>query len=249
MSLPVQRSLGPARWCHSIKTHSFSGGGSLARLLLAMSIGTAVAALLLCGAFGANRVSAQAYAGNGEDPGRYRLLESYLCDVQRPARVYNYSWLGGLSGLLVIQGALALSTDGQEESDRAARTGYIVGAAMTAVGLGLVGFTSRPESNSCDVLRALPADSPEARTARLLEGERRLSRAARVARRQTSWWVHGLGVLLGVGVGLGLGFGYSDNALRASAQGVGTFAMTELRIWTRPTRAIEYGQRYEQLYH
>ncbi len=196
----------------------------------------------------ASTVGAMSPAGVEHDSLEQRetVLEGYLCDLQKPARIYSYTWIGGLSALLLTQGTLTLTTDHDNEQGRAARTGYIVGTSMTGLGLLLVSLTSRPETSSCSYMRAAPSDTKEARAARLREGERRLFRAARAARRQTAWWMHGLGVLLGVGAGLGLGLGYEGNALRATMQGVGTFAFTELRIWTRPTRAIEYAELYEQ---
>ena len=187
-------------------------------------------------------------AAEAADVQRFDLLKDQLCDLQRPARIYSYTWIGSLSALLVIQTTLALTTDVTDEAGRAARAGYIVGASMTGAGLGLVSLTSRPETNSCRVMKEYPADTPQARHDRLMEGQRRLLRAGQAAERQTAWWMHGLGVLLGVGVGVGLGLAYDDNALRATLQGVGTFAFTELRIWTRPTQAIDYAQRYRQRY-
>ncbi len=220
----------------------------------------AVAAWMLLTTFGINSAAAQrmlqetsapseATSPAGQDDfeqnvaERNAVLTSQLCDLQRPARIYSYSWLAGLSVLLIVQGTLALTVDADDEAGRAARTGYVLGASMTGLGLGLIGLTSRPETNSCDVMRAYPTSSSSERMARVQEGERRLRRAGKAAERQTAWWMHGLGILLGTGVGLGLGFGYSDNVLRATAQGVGTFAFTELRIWTRPTRAIGYAER------
>ncbi len=116
---------------------------------------------------------------------------------------------------------------------------------MSSAGLGLISLTSRPETNSCTFMKEYPSDTAHARHERAMEGPRRLFRAGTAAERQTAWWMHGLGVVLGGGVGLGLGLAYDDNALRAALQGVGTFAFTELRIWTRPTRAIDYTQRYK----
>ncbi len=184
--------------------------------------------------------------GPGDDTTeRTAWLTSSLCDLQRPARVYSYSWIGALSALLIAQTALSLTTDANDEAGRAARTGYVLGGSMTGLGLGLVALTSRPETNSCDVMRSYPSASHAGSMERLREGERRLLRVGRAAQRQTAWWMHGIGVLLGTGVALGLGLGYSDNVLRATLQGVGTVAFTELRIWTRPTRAIDYARRYE----
>ncbi len=236
-------------WFNALNMRAFP---TLPRSLLRLALVTG--ALLLCGLL-ATPVHAQRLAADlsvrtsdSSESQRYELLKGYLCDLQRPARIYSYTWLGGLSGLLITQGALAWTSDADDESGRAARTGYLVGASMTGFGLGLIALTSRPETNSCDVMNSYVANTPEARAARLREGERRLFRSAQAARRQTAWWMHGLAVVLGVGVGLGLGLGYSDNALRATAQGVGTFAFTELRIWTRPTQAIEYAQRYEAMF-
>lgn len=172
---------------------------------------------------------------------RYRQLEGYLCELQRPARIYAYSWSVGLGVVSVVQTSLALTVDAGSEGGRAARTGYLVGAGMSSLGMVLVSLTARPETNSCTVLREMTLSGVDP-DRRLAEAERRLARAAVAARRQTEWWMHGVAGLLGLGVGLGLGFGYPDHVLRATLQGVGTVAFTELRIWTRPTSAIGLAQ-------
>lgn len=174
---------------------------------------------------------------------RYRAIETYLCALEAPARRYLYSWSISLVVLWAIQATLLFATDATIEAEKAARASYLIGTLMTTLGLLLVALTGRHETNSCTVLRKLPADSPAAETLRLREGEKRLLEAASAARRQTSPWLHALGVILGLGVGLGLGLGYRDNLLRALLQGVGTFAFMELRIWTRPTQAIEFAER------
>jgi len=173
---------------------------------------------------------------------RYLQLEGYLCELQRPARIYAYSWSVGLGALSVVQTSLAWTVDTRSEDGRAARTGYIVAAGMSGLGMVLVALTARPETNSCKVLRATEVGSSELAIERMHDAERRLATSSRAAQRQTAWWMHGLAGLLGAGVGLGLGLGYPGHALRASLQGVGTFAFMELRIWTRPTRAIGFAQ-------
>jgi hypothetical protein len=90
----------------------------------------------------------------------------------------------------------------------------------------------------------MPERTRAEQLAKLEAGERWLRREARVTSRSTSWWVHLIGVGVATGLALGLGFGYDDNWLNAVGAGVGSLAMSETRIWTRPRRAIKYGDSY-----
>lgn len=216
---------------------------ALRRCVYVLLLGTLPLACVVTRAMPAHaqRISTVADSAVSE---RALLLESALCDIQRPSRIYMGGWAGLLSALLITQGTLIFTTGGDDEAHRAARTGYAIGAGMSALGLTLV-LTGRQGASGCDRVRSLPAETPSDREARMRSAERALHLAARRARRQTAWWMHGVAVALGLGVGLGLGLGYRDNALRATAQGVGSFAFTELRIWTHPTQVIDYAQRYQ----
>ena len=75
-------------------------------------------------------------------------------------------------------------------------------------------------------------------------GETWLAGEAAAVRRTRSWFTHALAVTFGVGAGLYLGLGFEDNLVGALRTGIGTFVVTELRVWTRPTRALSYLNDY-----
>jgi hypothetical protein len=187
-------------------------------------------------------------SSNGELPLRALMIEESLCSIQKPMRKYTYAWIGGLSAVLIAQGAYVLTTlDGNKESDRATRGGLLVAMSMTVGGIAALSFMPKPELRACYRWHELKRDRLMSLQERVAFGEALMTRLAQTAERQTSWWLHGLAVTLGAAVGLGLGFGYEDNALRASAQGLGTFLMTEARILTRPTRAKRFLREYNAL--
>jgi hypothetical protein len=65
-------------------------------------------------------------------------------------------------------------------------------------------------------------------------------------RRIRGWYMHGVAGVLGVSVTLALGLSFDDFWLRAALAGVGAAAGVEMRVWTRPTRALGYEQRYRE---
>jgi hypothetical protein len=179
---------------------------------------------------------------------RAMMLEEDLCSLQRPMRKYTYAWLGALSAVLVAQGAYALTLrEVSNEAERATRAGLFVAMGMTVGGITALAAMRKPEIRACDDWHALAADPKLSLRERVAFGEARLARSELSARRQTGWWLHGVAVALGTAVGVGLGLGFPDNALRATTQGVGTFALTEARILTRPTRARRFLREYRAL--
>jgi hypothetical protein len=203
-----------------------------------------LALVLVLGCVNQARADALAAPAADEVELRARLasLDAYLADLQRPTRAYWATWLAVLSTIAASQATVAVIAD-----EPAQRTQAITGASLSSAGTLITAFVPVPGRFASERLRRMPQGTRAEQLAKLEAGERWLRREARVTRRSTAWWVHLIGVGVAAGLTLGLGLGYDDNWLNAVGAGAGSLAMSETRIWTRPRRAIEYGERYDAM--
>ncbi len=166
-------------------------------------------------------------------------LDAYLKDLERPSRAYFGAWISILGGLALGQGTLAAFED-----DKATRARYIVGSSLSTAGLTLVLVAPTPGRYGSSRYRRLPSGTAEEKQSKLIQGETWLAGEARAVRRTRSWFTHGIALTFGIGATLYLGLAFEDNWDGALITGVGTFLITEARVWSRPTRAIRYLDEY-----
>jgi hypothetical protein len=205
---------------------------SLAKLL---SAGTA---LLAC----AVPAAAQPVApGTDEEvTARIAYLQGALDDGRHTARLWSWGWAAGYGAATAAQLA-ARSSSGSEKQ----RQDLAVGAATTL--LGVVGLAVFPveAGEFPDRLRGLPADTPEARRAKLGEAERSLRKAAAQEAAGRSWKTHAAAAAVNLAAGLAIWKHYD----RPAEDGLITFAVgqliSEAQIFTQPTRAIRALRDYE----
>lgn len=197
-------------------------------------------ACALCAVPFASAQPTETSTNDAELDARLTALDAYLADMQRPSRIYFGSWVSILSLLCVGQGVQAVF-----EEDTPTRASLIVGSSLSAAGLTLVLIAPSPGRHGSKRFRAVPTHSLDWRREKLRQGEAFLSGEAAAVRRTRSWFTHAIAVSFGLGAGLYLGLGFDDNLMNALRTGVGTFVITELRIWTRPTRALAYERDYQ----
>jgi hypothetical protein len=170
---------------------------------------------------------------------RVAALDAYLKDQQPRSRAYFGTWVSIMGALTVGQALQATFND-----DPGTRASYIAGSSFSAVGLALVLISPTPGRSAYRKYSAMPDGTLEEKKAKAIQGEEWLRGEAAAVRRTKSWFTHVLGATLGVGGFLGLYLGYDDNLENALRTGVGTIVVTELRILTRPYRAIRYLDGY-----
>lgn len=154
-----------------------------------------------------------------------------------------YGWLIGYSAATAAQGVIGLSSDEKTEQQDMG-----LGAATTL--LGAAGQLLMPLVPAAALKRvaAMPESTPAEREAKLAEAERALEEFARRERSGRSWQTHALttGVNLASGLVVWLGF------KRSLEEGLVYFALneavTEIQIWTQPTRAVKDWERYRDQY-
>jgi hypothetical protein len=170
---------------------------------------------------------------------RLAALDAYLADMQPRSRSYFGAWISMMSILAGGQAAQAAFED-----DKAERAGLITGASFSTLGLTLVLIAPTPGRYGHKRFSQMPQGTLEEKRRKANQGEEYLRGEAAAVRRTHSLFTHLLGATLGVGGFLGLYLGYDDNLVGALRTGIGTIAVTELRVWTRPKRAIRYLNEY-----
>jgi hypothetical protein len=173
---------------------------------------------------------------------RLVALDVYLKEQQPRSRAYFAGWVTVLGALAVGQAVLAIGED-----DKATRASSITGSTFSALGLALVLVAPSPGRYGHRKFRALPAGTAEEKAYKLKMGEAYLDGEADAVHRTHAWFTHAIGAALGLGGFLGLYLGYHDNLGNALRTGLGTIAITELRVWTRTKRAVRAAGAYHAL--
>lgn len=165
-------------------------------------------------------------------------LEAALTDLERPTRLWFRSWVAILSTLAVGQAGLAMLEDVPSE-----RAGNLVGASLSALSAVVLIVSAPPGRRAASSYRALPSSTLDEKRVRVGSGHALLYSESAAVGRSRAWWSHAIGFGAGLAAGLGLHLGYEDNLAGAVRAAVGTILLTELRIWTRPTRALGHAER------
>ena len=197
-----------------------------------------VAALLLP----AGRVAAQdaKSLSDTEVANRLAYIQRSLDAGQKSADLWWHGWLIGY-GVATFGQVVA----GTGTHDVTQKQDLLVGAATS--GLGAIGQVVFPlDAGLLAVqLRALPAETPEARRAKLAAAEGFLRRSAAQEALGRSWKAHALAGVVNLAAGLVIWRHYD----RPARDGVLTFALgqlvSEVQIFTQPTRAIRDLREYE----
>jgi hypothetical protein len=122
----------------------------------------------------------------------------------------------------------------------------LVGAATTAFGAGGQLVFPLQAGRFATRLRAMPADTPEARRAKLAAAEGYLRKAAAQESFGRSWKTHAMAAAVNLAAGLTIWLHYD----RPAEDGLVTFAIgqiiSEVQIFTQPMRAVRDLREYEQ---
>lgn len=167
-------------------------------------------------------------------------IQSRFDDARPRAELWWRSWLLFNSLMLVGNGVAAIGAP--IEDDRWARG---VGGAMAGIGVVHLGITGPFVSHvAADRMRAWPESTPDERRQKLARAEDLLRRAAVGERKGIDWKNHvGCALLSAASGGILLARGQTTDAV---AQGVGSFAISEIMIFTQPRAAIRAWDVYSR---
>ncbi len=177
---------------------------------------------------------------DAEVTGRLAYIQQALDGGRHAANLWWYGWLGGYTALTAGQLAARDSSNNEKQ-----RQDLLVGGATSA--LGVVGMVVFPveAGRFASRLRSLPAETPEARRAKLSAAESYLRKAAAQESLGRSWKAHAAAAAVNLAVGVFIWKHYD----RPASDGFTTFALgqlvSEAQIFTQPTRAIRDLREYE----
>jgi hypothetical protein len=170
---------------------------------------------------------------------RIQFIEKMLDQGKPNANRWWYGWLVGYSAATIGQGAVYFSSH-----DKGTRQDMVLGAATTLLGAAGQLLTPMIPGYAPDLIRQIPEDTKEARLQKLDKAEELLKASALREKAGRSWQAHAVIGVVNVSSGLITWLGFKRNVWA----GVENFALntviTEVQIWTQPTRAIKDYQNY-----
>jgi hypothetical protein len=160
---------------------------------------------------------------------REAALDAELARVQRNTRLYLNGWLITNSSLAAAQVAIALSSH-----DGAVRSNYLIGAGLSAAGLGVLLFGySWPGYDARARCRDRPSVTPEERRAKIACGERVMAEQRQEDLSAGTPLKHAVSLAVAAASGVRAGFSFDS-----VAQGIGRALFVgfvlEMQIFTRP---------------
>ncbi|MCL4558764.1 MAG: hypothetical protein M1491_09110 [Deltaproteobacteria bacterium] len=183
--------------------------------------------------------------------GRIRYIQKSLDDGTGRAMLWWYGWVGFYAAATIVPLTAALTS----------RNGTLqvtggVSAAESLVGLsGMLVFPFTAK-DAAENLRSMPESTPEEKAKKLLAAETLLRESAEDETTGSSWIQHTLGVLVNAAGALVIWQGYGGRIRRAGGEPweqalisfvVGT-SVSELQIWTEPTKAMADYKDYRDKY-
>ena len=196
---------------------------------------------------------ARADTSNGNDTSqRIRFLQQALDAGTGSARLWWDGWTAFYSGATAVSLAVALTTN-----SKVLQVTGGVSAAESLIGLGgMLIFPFRART-AAQELRSMPENTPEERARKLATAQSLLKKSSDAELAGKSWVQHFLGVLVNA-AGAGVVWGVYGNRIKQAGgtpweQALELFVIgtgvSELQIWTEPTRAISDEKSYSNAYH
>lgn len=166
-------------------------------------------------------------------------IKKLLNQDKKNAQIWWYGWIAGYSAATVAQGIIFFSCD-----NKSTRQDMALGAATTALGAaGQLLMPLVPKNLSLQDYQ-FPGNTSSKLTEELIYSEELLKEIAAREKEGRSWKMHALTGAVNLSTGLITWLGFK----RSVWEGVEIFALntavTELQIWTQPTRAIKDYKNY-----
>jgi hypothetical protein len=208
-----------------------------------MNTRRSVIILLLLLLFRVNPAEAQDDLSDSQIQERLQVIHHMLEQGRPNAARWWYGWLIGYSAATIVQGGIGLTS-----KDKDTRQDMALGAATTF--LGAMGQIMTPivPRTALDRISGIPESTPAERKAKLAEAESVFREFALRERNGRSWKIHAVTGAVNLGGGLIVWLGFK----RSIWEGLGNFilntAVTEIQIWTQPTRTARDYDRYMEKY-
>jgi hypothetical protein len=175
---------------------------------------------------------------------RIQYIQTKLDEGKPVASLWWNAWLYGYTAATVAQGAVFATSESLKT-----RQDLALGAATTA--LGAVGQLLMPmvPVYAPKRLALMPGDTPEERIQKLKKAEELFEASSAREKEGRSWKVHAVSGAINVSTGLVTWLGFDRTVQSGLIAFAINTAITEVQIFTQPTRAIrdynEYCEKYK----
>ena len=199
--------------------------------------------IVIC-SFPTLQLSAQAEIQDSIVKQRIQYVQAILNNTKRKADIWNYGWISAYSAGTAVQGVVYFTAEKEKTKQDMA-----LGAATTLLA-GLFQIID-PLEVGCKAkkLQSYPEFTPEERLQKLVYSEEMIKSISDREKAGKSWKIHALNGAVNLGSGLITWLGFK----RTIWDGIANFAMnsaiSELQIWTQPTRTLKEYNLYKQKYN
>lgn len=174
---------------------------------------------------------------------RIEVIQKMLDHSVIQTDVWWYGWLGTYSAATVGQGAFAVFSD-----DLTTRQDMALGAGTTVLGAAFQLLAPLNVRKYAHELSKMPESSDEEKYLKLKVAESYLSEIASIEKAGRSWQIHAINSAVNATSGLITWLGFKRSVWDGVTNFLLNSAITELQIWTQPTRLIRDHQRYQLQY-
>lgn len=174
---------------------------------------------------------------------RIQIIEKMLSYSKTNINTWNYGWLSAYSGATVVQGVIAVGT-----KDLSTRQDMILGAGTTLLGAGFQALNQINTSKDAETLLTLSDSTLEQKIEKLKKAEALLEKNAKKEIAGRSLQTHALNTAVNFGSGLIIWLGFKRSVWDGVTNFLINSAVTELQIWTQPTRTARDYKYYVKKY-
>jgi hypothetical protein len=174
---------------------------------------------------------------------RLQTIAQMLNQGKPNANAWWYGWLIGYSAATIGQGAVMLTSDSRDT-----RQDMALGGVTTLLGTAGQLIAPMDPALAQGKLAQFPESTKEERMNKLLEAEKLLKQSAEREESGRSWQQHAICVVVNASSGLITWFGFHRNALAGLENFALNTVITEVQIFSQPTRAIKDYNTYLKKY-
>lgn len=174
---------------------------------------------------------------------RIKVIQKILDRSIIQTDIWWYGWLGAYSAATVGQGVVAAVSD-----DLSVREDMVLGAGTTVLGAAFQLLTPLDVRAYANKLSEMPDSTADEKSKKLMAAELYLSDLAALEQGGRSWKIHAMNTAVNAASGLITWIGFKRSVWDGVANFLINSAITELQIWTQPTRTLRDFRKYQQQY-
>lgn len=174
---------------------------------------------------------------------RIQTIQKMLDSSKKRVDLWNYGWLGAYSAATVGQGVAYFSSN-----DLITKQDMALGAGTTLLGAVFQLMNPLNTRKSANELSQMPDSTSDEKILKLMAAEEYIRNISQKELDGRSWKIHTLNTAVNLGSGLITWLGYKRSVWDGVANFLLNSAVTEIQIWTQPTRSAKDYKNYCEKY-